>query len=198
MPKYSIGASVRIKNKELSISLSGGYGSCQSGCIVRIPSGKSCKVTGSVVIGSDTYYFIDVKLGGGITVNTRVKEDEIELYRGISFGSDDFKDSFLEYFKSNLLGTDFGDPDAWFKSFLDIPTPVVVDPNRYYIGTYETCQPSKGSEKMPVKRCIEILESYSVERDELKRGVDLDLRIRDSLVDEALGRAIELLNGGAE
>lgn len=52
--------------------------------------------------------------------------------------------------------------------------------------------------KMSKSRCIKLLESYRAERDKVKKGRKFERCLRDSVVDEALERAIELLKGGAE
>ncbi|MBQ9655952.1 MAG: hypothetical protein IJV38_08015 [Prevotella sp.] len=52
--------------------------------------------------------------------------------------------------------------------------------------------------KMSKSRCVKLLESYRAERDKLKNGRKFERCLRDSVVDEALERAIELLKGGAE
>lgn len=52
--------------------------------------------------------------------------------------------------------------------------------------------------KMSKSRCVKLLESYRAERDKVKKGRKFERCLRDSVVDEALERAIELLKGGAE
>lgn len=47
--------------------------------------------------------------------------------------------------------------------------------------------------KMSKSRCVKLLESYRAEREEVKKGCKFVRRLRDSVVDEALERAIELL-----
>ena len=55
-----------------------------------------------------------------------------------------------------------------------------------------------GDKKMSKSRCVKLLESYRAEREKIKKGRKFERRLRDSVVDEALERAIELLKGGAE
>jgi hypothetical protein len=52
--------------------------------------------------------------------------------------------------------------------------------------------------KMSKSRCIKLLESYRAEREKVKKGRKFERCLRDSVVDEALERAIELLKGGTE
>lgn len=52
--------------------------------------------------------------------------------------------------------------------------------------------------KMSKSRCVKLLESYRAEREKVKKGRKFERCLRDSVVDEALERAIELLKGGAE
>lgn len=52
--------------------------------------------------------------------------------------------------------------------------------------------------KMSKSRCVKLLESYRAEREKVKNGRKFERCLRDSVVDEALERAIELLKGGAE
>jgi hypothetical protein len=55
-----------------------------------------------------------------------------------------------------------------------------------------------GDKKMSKSRCVKLLESYRAEREKVKKGRKFERCLRDSVVDEALERAIELLKGGAE
>ena len=50
-----------------------------------------------------------------------------------------------------------------------------------------------GDKKMSKSRCVKLLESYRAERDKVKKGRKFECCLRDSVVDEALERAIELL-----
>jgi len=58
--------------------------------------------------------------------------------------------------------------------------------------------PDDGDCKMSKSRCVKLLESYRAEREKVKKGRKFERCLRDSVVDEALERAIELLKGGAE
>ena len=48
--------------------------------------------------------------------------------------------------------------------------------------------------KMSKSRCVKLLESYRAEREKVKNGRKFERCLRDSVVDEALERAIELLS----
>lgn len=48
--------------------------------------------------------------------------------------------------------------------------------------------------KMSKSRCVKLLESYRAEREKVKNGRKFERCLRDSIVDEALERAIELLS----
>ena len=52
--------------------------------------------------------------------------------------------------------------------------------------------------KMTKSRCIKLLESYRAEREKIAKGRKFERCLRESVVNEALERAIELLKGGSE
>lgn len=51
------------------------------------------------------------------------------------------------------------------------------------------------AQKMTKARCIKLLESYRAEREKIAKGRKFERCLRDSVVNEALERAIELLKG---
>lgn len=51
-----------------------------------------------------------------------------------------------------------------------------------------------GEGKMSKDKCVKLLQSYRAERDKVKKGRKFERCLRDSVVDEALERAIELLS----
>lgn len=80
--------------------------------------------------------------------------------------------------------------------------PSFVDPNRYVLrvdlGKVYAKMPeseSKPESKMTKERCIKLLESYRAEREKVAKGRKFERCLRDSVVNEALERAIELLKG---
>lgn len=80
--------------------------------------------------------------------------------------------------------------------------PSFVDPNRYVLrvdlGKVYAKKPeseSKPESKMTKDRCIKLLESYRAEREKVAKGRKFERCLRDSVVNEALERAIELLKG---
>lgn len=85
------------------------------------------------------------------------------------------------------------------KSFLD--NPFLSDELRekiHKIGeiAVDAVKKESESQKMPKSRCIKLLESYRAEREKVKKGRRFERCLRDSIVDEALECAIELLKGG--
>jgi hypothetical protein len=54
--------------------------------------------------------------------------------------------------------------------------------------------PADGEGKMSKDKCVKLLESYRAEREKVKKGRKFERCLRDSVVDEALERAIELLS----
>jgi hypothetical protein len=54
--------------------------------------------------------------------------------------------------------------------------------------------PADGEGKMSKDRCVKLLQSYRAEREKVKKGRKFERCLRDSVVDEALERAIELLS----
>ena len=80
--------------------------------------------------------------------------------------------------------------------------PSFVDPNRYVLrvdlGKVYAKMPeseSKPESKMTKERCIKLLEAYRAEREKVAKGRKFERCLRDSVVNEALERAIELLKG---
>lgn len=80
--------------------------------------------------------------------------------------------------------------------------PSFVDPNRYVLrvdlGNVYAKMPeseSKPESKMTKERCIKLLEAYRAEREKVAKGRKFERCLRDSVVNEALERAIELLKG---
>lgn len=54
--------------------------------------------------------------------------------------------------------------------------------------------PADGEGKMSKDKCVKLLQSYRAEREKVKKGRKFECCLRDSVVDEALERAIELLS----
>lgn len=91
------------------------------------------------------------------------------------------------------------DPSRIKKTFFD--NPFLSDELRekiHKIGeiAVDAVKKESESQKMPKSRCIKLLESYRAEREKVKKGRRFERCLRDSVVDEALERAIELLKGG--
>ena len=115
--------------------------------------------------------------------NDSIKKDPIDFFR------------FGKKFGSKLLDFD----NALVSRF-------VMDPDRYSLRIDSGVDYSKMPEpksvtdthdmKMSKQRCIKLLESYRAEREKVRSGRRFERCLRDSVVDEALERAIELLKGG--
>lgn len=70
---------------------------------------------------------------------------------------------------------------------------LVVKNNQDYATMPKKDEEKKPESKMSKDRCIKLLERFRAEREKLERGRKFELRLRNSVVDEALERAIELL-----
>lgn len=115
--------------------------------------------------------------------NDSIKKEPIDFFR------------FGKKFGSKLLDFD----NALVSRF-------VMDPSRYSIRIDSGVDYSKMPEpksvtdthdmKMSKQRCIKLLESYRAEREKVRSGRRFERCLRDSVVDEALERAVELLKGG--
>lgn len=74
-----------------------------------------------------------------------------------------------------------------------------VDLGMYYAKMPEPKPVNDGHEmKMPKQRCIKLLEAYRAEREKVAKGRRFERCLRDSVVNEAIERAIELLKEGGE
>ncbi len=155
------------------------------------------KVTGSVDMGPEgVAYFVDIEFKSiGITLNVKLKEDQLltpmEYLNKKILGS--FKSS-LETFGSRILRTDNPDCNSWMKNLIEKwekEHPLKFDPTNVKKFAKEAA-----AHKMPKERCIKLLESYRAERAKAKAGRRFERCLRDSVVDEALERAIELLKAG--
>ena len=159
----------------------------------------------------------------GVVINVKVKESAL-LSRSeyVQKVIDDLTKK-AGGIRVKILRTDNPDPYGWLKGFLN-PTPLkgiteetakelsdqmasirkAVNHSRYVLsidlGHYYSKIPEKKDEdkKMSKSRCVKLLESYRAEREKVKKGRQFERCLRDSVVDEALERAIELLKGGAE
>ena len=80
-----------------------------------------------------------------------------------------------ENFGMRVICTGFPDPNSWIRSIEE--------------------QRSASESKMTKARCIKLLESYRAEREKIAKGRKFERCLRDSVVNEALERAIELLKG---
>lgn len=207
MAKYDIGESVRFKAPELLVS-TGGY-SFKIGT-----DGLVGRVTGSVwTNGEETKYYVDVKL-------PRSLSESVSCILGILYSSDvTLKLTALE----SQIQSEKEHLDA--KKHLRITTEVsellkkLEDEHKHVIYPLSSIKArlnnpffsvdlgvaggdksaaSVVDKKMSKSRCVKLLESYRAEREKVKKGRKFERCLRDSVVDEALERAIELLKGGTE
>lgn len=68
-----------------------------------------------------------------------------------------------------------------------------MDLDKFYAKMPES--ESKPESKMTKDRCIKLLEAYRAEREKVAKGRKFERCLRDSVVNEALERAVELLKG---
>ena len=108
-------------------------------------------------------------------------------------------------------GRDYG--KSWLKDWLETERKVVedivankkmpsfvapryvlkMDLDKFYAKMPEP--ESKPESKMTKERCVKLLEAYRAEREKVAKGRKFERCLRDSVVNEALERAIELLKG---
>ena len=207
MSKYKIGDLVRFKDDKLEV---------YSDKFVTLNfdlSDALGKVTGTIDMGPDgIFYHVDVKLNG-MTLNLRMKEDQ--LLTPLEY----LNKKVSECFSNRILPTFNPDRNSWMKDLIEKwekehPLnfdPAIVFPHRYIFGVdlakVPLCEnPSPvvvgkvkkfaeeaAAKKMSKSRCIKLLESYVAGRAKVKSGRKFERCLRDSVVDDALARAIELL-----
>ena len=193
MAKYGIGELVRFKASELLVSA--------GRCSMKIGTdGLVGRITGSVeTTGKETEYYVEVKLSDG----TFVGVSEVKLKLMVLEGQiQSLKEHFDEFIK-HIIPSFNPDPDSWIRSFLDDSDPCVkksADAATEFADVLKRLERADcnafadgGDKKMSKSRCIKLLESYRAERDKVKKGCKFELCLRDSVVNEALERAIELL-----
>ena len=183
MAKYGIGELVRFKASELLVSA--GSGSVKIGT-----DGLVGRITGSVeTTGEETKYYVEVKLPDGtfagvsdVVLKLTALESQIQSKK-------EHLDAKFDEFLKRIIPSFNPDPNSWIRSFLYDGDPCV---KKSADAAYS------GDKKMSKSRCIKLLESYRAEREKVKNGRKFERCLRDSVVDEALERAIGLLKGGAE
>lgn len=87
----------------------------------------------------------------------------------------------IKRFNGNVVGVEVGNGR------------LVIKNNQDYATMPKKDEEKKPESKMSKDRCIKLLERFRAEREKLARGRKFELRLRNSVVDEALERAIELL-----
>lgn len=182
MSKYKIGDILRFADKELVLSAPG------SSFEIKIDTKDlHCKVTGSVVEAAVTYYFVETKCNG-MVVTIKLREDQLLSPR------ETFSRAVYDAMKRFRSGK---------VNIFDFATPLISDPSQIVLGVDLGCgyaqmpkpkHDDTAEKKMSKDKCVKLLESYRAERAKVKAGRRFDRCLRDSVVDEALERAIELLN----
>lgn len=78
MSKYSIGDKVRFRGSGIVVKVPGGIGPKYVGADLCISSSALCTITGTVnMCGSEVAYFVDVAVCDLLTINVRVREEEL-------------------------------------------------------------------------------------------------------------------------
>ncbi len=155
------------------------------------------KVTGSRTIeGKEPLYYVDVKLGD-LTIHLTANESQLSRPHGVIGTYNPSIESWFDNMFKPTLSCKFG----------VIGKPVVTNGLRFadsetkeFKGNWEKIRENlerlnrrSKDAKMPKERCIKLLESYRAEREKEAKGRKFERCLRESVVNEALERAIELL-----
>lgn len=172
MAKYVIGELVHFLDSEISVSAT----PCMSVTIKT--DNLSGKVTGVVDCGKEeTEYHVDVNMpANGVVLKAKVNESALlsnseHVQKVIDDLMKKDKGIITKILRTDIMkGVDSAVPggDKNGVSFVD--------------------------GKMSKSRCVKLLESYRAEREKVKKGRKFERCLCDSVVDEALERAIELLS----
>lgn len=210
MAKYGIGESVYFRDSETRVSAI----PCMS--VMMKTDNLSGRVTGVVDCGKEeTEYLVDVNMSAkGVVLKVKVKESAL-LSRSeyVQKVIDDLMKKTRKhldgFFTVNPLPIhSFGFSDFVFPMAKENIEEYERRFNEYARNIMKGVDPAvPGGDKngvsvvdgnMSKSRCVKLLESYRAEREKVKKGRKFERCLRDSVVDEALERAIELLKGGAE
>lgn len=216
MAKFKIGDCVKFRGKEFELP-------SVDGLSVKLNTDKFIgKVTGSIDCGpKGTEYYVDVFVHG-MTWNVKVKEDQImslkdcviDLVEGYAKDAKSRMSEqtanalnriceslrkgpeikFLNFpgYERVLLHRGNIDRCKDFKPFWpDADALIKKWEERYNVGV--DAGATKPESKMTKQRCIKLLESYRAEREKVAKGRRFERCLRDSVINEALERAIELL-----
>lgn len=198
MAKFGIGELVYFRDSEISVSVI----PCMSVTIKT--DNLSGKVTGVVDCGKEeTEYHVDVNMPAkGVVLKVKVKESALlSCLEHAKKVIDDLRKKF----RGNADGTFTVIPVHSF-GFSNFAFPLEAWENRLnedarrYSVSVNPAVPGGDKNgvsvvdgKMSKSRCVKLLESYRAERDKVKKGRKFERCLRDSVVDGALERAIELL-----
>ncbi len=210
MCKFRIGELVRFREAEINVS------AIPSLCVKLKTENLSGKVTGIIDCGpEETKYSVDIKMPvKDWAINVKVKESALLSHSEYVHKVFDDMIKNAEEFRKKILRTDpfngvrlSGKPIYSF-IFSDFAFPMTKDKideyekqlNEYILKGVDSAVPggdkngvSVVDKKMSKSRCVKLLESYRAEREKVKKGRKFERCLRDSVVDEALERAIELL-----
>ena len=200
MAKFGIGESVYFRDSEISVSVI----PCMS--VTINTDNLSGKVTGVVdCLKGETEYHVDVNMPAkGVVLKVKVKESAL-LSRSeyVHKVIDDMVKTADRKPIYSFLFSDFAFPMT--KDVIEEYEKKFNEYDRYILKGVDPAVPgcdktgvSVVDGKMSKSRCVKLLESYRAERDKVKKGRKFERCLRDSVVDEALERAIELLKGGTE
>ena len=178
MAKFGTGELVRFREAEINVS------AIPSLSVKLKTEYLSGKVTGSIDCGpEETKYYVDVKMPvKDLVINVMVKESQIMSTSeyGSKVIDDIMKKVGVPYAFNPLSAIEarFNNP------FFGVDNAVAGG---------DKSAASVVDKKMSKSRCVKLLESYRAEREKVKKGRKFERCLRDSVVDEALERAIELL-----
>lgn len=210
MGKFRIGELVCFREAELELS------ALPELSVKLKTENLSGKVTGVFDCGPAETNYIDVTMPiKGEVINVTVNESQI--MSSVKYASNVIGDMIkeAEEFKRMLANRSSLKPYHSY-IFSDFAFPMTKDKieeyekkiNEYARNIMKGVDPAvpggdKSSvsvfeKKMSKPRCIKLLECYRAEREKVKKGRKFERCLRDSVVDEALERAIELLKGGEE
>ena len=209
MCKFRIGELVRFRDSETRVSVIPGMS------VMMKTDNLSGRVTGVVDCGKkETKYLVDMNMPAkGVVLKVR----ESALLSRSEYIDDLMKKA--KRVRTKILRTDNPTPFGIRSSgkpidsfiFSDFAFPMTKDKIEEYekqINEYaryilkgvdsavaggDKSAVSVVDKKMSKSRCVKLLESYRAEREKVKKGRKFERCLRDSVVDEALERAIELL-----
>jgi hypothetical protein len=211
MAKFGIGESVHFRDSVISVSVTPGMS------VTIKTDNLSGRVTGVADCGpEETEYHVDVNIPAkGVVLKVKIKESALLSHSEYVHKVIDDMIKTTKEIRAKILRTDSAKPIYSFL-FSDFALPMTKDKieeyekklnenARNFLNSIDSAMPGGDKNgmgvvdgKMSKFRCVKLLEAYRAEREKVKKGRKFERCLRDSVVDEALERAIELLKGGAE